>query len=654
MNKNTITGLLLIVAIFVGYSIITKPSKEELEKRKRKEDSIAQVQQAKADSFRQAQLEEQKLKDTIANNDSEVQAVKDESNAPVTKTDSAKLAETNRKYGDFAISAEGETQYYTLETDLLNVKFQNKGGRIYSVELKKFKTHDHQPLMLFEGDTTKFGLNFFDNNKNISTNELYFIPLYEGRHLEKKHLKVTGDDSLSLTMRLLTDSVLDYNTKYIDFIYTFSGNKYMQSFDIKFKGMEKTLNENTNFVNLEWQQYMEKQEKSLKNERQFSTIYYKFWKDDVDYISESKDDTENLKTKLQWVSFKQRFFASTLISENGFENAVIETITPNSDSLVKFTYANITCEVQDKTRQSIPMKMYFGPMRYNTLSKYHMDLERQIPLGWSFFLMQWINRFAVLPVFNFLEGFNMNYGIIILILTILLKIVLFPIAYRTYKSSAKMRVLKPEIEEIGKKFPKKEDAMKKQQATMGLYKKAGVSPMSGCVPMLLQFPILIALFRFFPASIELRQKSFLWAEDLSSYDSIFSWDAHVPLLSSIYGNHVSLFTLLMTISTIIYTRINNQMMSTNQQMPGMKVMMYMMPVMFLFIFNSYSSGLSYYYFLANIITFAQMFLIRRYIDEDKLRAQIEAHKKKPAKKSAFQKRLEDVQKQRAGQKRKKK
>jgi YidC/Oxa1 family membrane protein insertase len=259
--------------------------------------------------------------------------------------------------------------------------------------------------------------------------------------------------------------------------------------------------------------------------------------------------------------------------------------------------------------------------------------------------MQWINRFAVIPVFNWLESTNMNYGIIILILTILLKIVLFPIAWKTYISSAKMKILKPEIEEIGLKFPKKDDAMKKQQATMALYKKAGVNPMAGCVPMLLQFPILIALFRFFPAAFELRQQSFLWATDLSSFDSIYSWTTHIPLLSTYYGNHISLFTLLMTISTIMYTKMNNDMMGSTQQMPGMKTMMYLMPIMFLGFFNNFSAGLSYYYLLANLFTFAQMFVIRRFVNEDKLHARIQENKLKPVKKSSFQKRLEEMTKQ---------
>jgi len=285
------------------------------------------------------------------------------------------------------------------------------------------------------------------------------------------------------------------------------------------------------------------------------------------------------------------------------------------------------------------MHFYFGPNHFNTLKAHDLKLEEQIPLGWAIF--GWINRFIVIPVFNYLDARNLSYGLIILILTVMLKLVLFPIAFKTYVSQARMRVLKPDVEELNKKFPKKEDAMKKQQATMALYKKAGVNPMAGCVPMLLQFPFLIAMFRFFPSSFELRQEGFLWADDLSSYDSILDLPFTIPW----YGDHVSLFTLLMAGSTIIYTRMNSQMMNTGaQQMPGMKTMLYIMPVMLLFIFNSFASGLSYYYFLANVITFGQMYAFRFMIDEEKIHKKIEENKKKPVKKSSFQKRLEDMAK----------
>jgi YidC/Oxa1 family membrane protein insertase len=406
--------------------------------------------------------------------------------------------------------------------------------------------------------------------------------------------------------------------------------------------MKGILADNVNYLNLDWKSRLRQSEKSLTTEQDNTTIYYKYYQTpDVDYFNERKDKKETIKTKLSWISFKQQFFCTTLITKDYFINADLastkSTTLQTAGRSLKHMEAAIAIPYEGK---SIDLKMYLGPTKYKEFRKYKLELEKQIPLGWSFFLLAWINRYAVIPVFDWLSGFNLNYGIIILLLTLGLKFVLFPIAYKTYLSSAKMRILKPEIDEISAKFPKKEDAMKKQQATMGLYKKAGVNPMAGCVPMLLQLPILIAFFRFFPASIELRQQSFLWATDLSSYDSIYNMPFTIPM----YGDHISLFCLLMTISTIIYTKLNNDMMAQSNQMPGMKTMMYLMPIMFLGFFNNYSSGLSYYYLLANLITFAQMWGFRKFIDEDKLHMRIKENQKKPVVKSAFQKRLEEMSK----------
>jgi YidC/Oxa1 family membrane protein insertase len=411
--------------------------------------------------------------------------------------------------------------------------------------------------------------------------------------------------------------------------------------------MTEIIDPGTKYLVLNWDSKLKRQEKSLKMEKINSTIYYKYFEDKVDYLSETKDDEKYLKNeKVQWISFKQQFFSTTLIAGTHFTEPKIKTLTvPGNENSVKNMSMEVGVPYAPAETRSIPMSMYFGPLKYYSLKSYKIELERQIPLGWGFFLMAWINIYAVIPVFTFFGNFGWNYGIIILILTILLKILLFPIAFKTYKSSAKMRALKPDIDELNKKFAKKDDALKKKQATMALYKSAGVNPMAGCIPLLLQMPILIAMFRFFPSSIELRQKAFLWAKDLSSYDSIWTF----PNGFSIpwYGDHISLFALLMTISSIFYTKINDQMMGSQQtQMPGMKTMMYLMPVMFLFWFNDYSSGLSYYYLLANLLTFAQIYIIRSTIDEKKLHAQIEANKKKPVKKSGFQKRLEDMAKKR--------
>jgi YidC/Oxa1 family membrane protein insertase len=465
----------------------------------------------------------------------------------------------------------------------------------------------------------------------------------------KDSIRVSGKDSVQFALRVYPGKVETANSKsYIEYIYTLKGNNYMVGYKVNFVGMRGYIAQNTRDMSLLWGTTLLEQEKSLKTEQSQSSIFYMDVAGEVNNLSETKDAKERISTPVKWISFKQQFFSATLIASDKFESADLETFgypEDNKDRLVKKMNSALILPYSIENDQTYNLQWYFGPNKYKLFRKYDLNLERQIPLGWGFFLLQWINRFAVIPVFDWLATFGWNYGIIILILTILLKIVLFPIAWKTYISSAKMRILKPEIEEIGLKFPKKDDAMKKQQATMSLYKKAGVNPMAGCVPMLLQFPILIALFRFFPASIELRQQSFLWATDLSSYDSIYSWTAQIPLLSTYYGNHISLFTILMTISTIMYTKMNNDMMGSTQQMPGMKTMMYLMPIMFLGFFNNFSAGLSYYYLLANLFTFGQMFLIRRFVNEDKLHKRIQENKSKPVKKSSFQKKLEDMTKQ---------
>lgn len=644
MDKNTIIGLLLILAIFVGYSIITTPSAEQRLRQQQIQDSIADVRMRNTriqDSLRQLRAENT---DTQAGNLQEQSQVSADSNA--------ETAALTNKLGVFAGSGTGEKKYFVLENEVIKLKISNKGGKIVNVQLKDYQTYDSLPLILFNNEVNSFGYTFFANNRSINTNDLYFQPHYNSLFQSgNDSMFVSGSDSLSFSMRLYVDEGDGFNpNRYLESVYTLYGDKYMMGYDLKLVGMNEVVDPGTSFLNLTWKAEMRRQEASLENDRAETTIYYKHYQDDVEYLNETKDDEEIIKTKLRWISFKSRFFISSFIADNAFENADLRAFINEEETnphYLRNMQAEIGVPFYNQPEQTFASSFYFGPNKYKTLKKYHLDLERQIPLGWSFFLMAWINIYAVLPVFNWLGGYGWNYGIVILILTILLKIVLFPIAYKTYLSSARMRVLKPEIEELGKKFPKQEDAMKKQQATMALYKKAGVNPMAGCLPMLLQFPILIAMFRFFPSSIELRQQAFLWAHDLSSYDSIVSWTQQIPLLSQYYGNHVSLFTLLMTISTIIYTKINNDMMGSAQtQMPGMKLMMYIMPLMFLGIFNNYASGLSYYYLLANLFTFGQMYVIRLTIDEDKIRRQILANKKKPVKTSGFQKRLEDMAKQR--------
>ncbi len=631
MNKNSIIGFILIGAIMIGYTYWFTPSSAELEKSRQKADSIAQVEQMRisAENARLTQLQEE------ANNQAATQQLPAEQGTDINTL--------RDKYAEFAGAAEGAEKFTVLENDLIKVELSNKGGQIKTVELKDYQTYDSLPLILLDPETSRFALTFFAGNRLINTQDLYFTP-----SSSESLISVTGDGNLNFSMRLYTTlpSGEKNLNSYIEYLYTLAGNNYMFDFTINMVGMESIISKNNRYMGLNWMADLRKQELT-QDQWNGSTIYYKFKGDEVDYMSESEDDEEQIGTKLKWVSFKQRFFSSVIIAKESFENGkltVTEKENTGNDRYLKTMEAEFEIPINLTGSTSIPLSFYFGPNKFKTLKSYNLDLERQIPIGWGFFLLAWINEYIVMFVFNWLGGYGWNYGIVILMLTIIIKIVLFPIAYKTYYSSAKMRVLKPEIDELGKKFPKQEDAMKKQQAVMGLYKQAGVNPAAGCVPMLLQMPILFALFRFFPASIELRQQPFLWATDLSSYDSIMSLPWDIPF----YGDHVSLFTLLMTVSTIMYTYMNNQMMAgQTNQMPGMKTMMYLMPIMFLGIFNGYASGLSYYYFLANIITFGQMFIFRYAINEDKLRAKIEIAKKKPMKKkSGFQKRLEEAAKQR--------
>jgi YidC/Oxa1 family membrane protein insertase len=643
MNRNTIIGLLLIFAIFIIYSYLMTPSKDEVQTARRKSDSLYQVHEHKRDSTIKTLARQQAL---------QAAAERQKIEASGKKIDSLILLRMTKKdeMGIFANASFGKDTLFILENDVMRIWISALGGKVNRVELKKYKTWDQRPLLLLDNDSLNFGFSFFHNNRIINTDRLFFQPVLQEMQENLPNMNhVAGSDSITFSLRLFTDSGdTAFNTsQYIEFKYTLYGDRYIFRFEIHFQELEQVMDPATKFLVLNWNDHLKRQEKSLKMERMNSSIYFKYDEDKVDYLSETEDEEQYLRNeKIKWFAFKQQFFTSTLIADQYFTEPRFRTSTPSGEhSYMKGMFAEAGIPFDPKEQQMVGMRFYFGPNKFYTLKQYKVDLEKQIPLGWSFFLMAWINIYAVIPVFTFFGNLGWNYGIIILILTILLKIVLFPIAYKTYKSSAKMRILKPDIEELSKRYPKKEDALKKQQATMDLYKRAGVNPMAGCIPLLLQMPILIAMFRFFPSSIELRQQAFLWAKDLSSYDAIWTFPGGFSI--PFYGDHISLFALLMTISSIIYTRINDQMMgSTQQQMPGMKTMMYLMPVMFLFWFNDYSSGLSYYYLLANLLTFAQIYLIRATIDEKKLHSQIEANRKKPVKKSGFQKRLEDMAKKR--------
>lgn len=651
MKYNQILGFVLIFGILIGFSIWNAPSKEERQKEQARKDSIANVQQLQ-DSLNAVAIAQQKdsaktVTDSAAKQNPIVSAAATQDSV-ITIDSTAKF--TYEKDGFFYTSMDGKDTSYIVETPLMRISIASKGASVKQIELKNFLTWDKKPLEMFYKNNNYFDLSFHTTKSLAKTSSLYFEPI-QGFD-DDKYTTQINSDSLLISFRAPAMNNDGTEAGALIFNYTFYKDSYLFRFGIAFENRSKFIGSGIQFMEVDWNADLGTKEKSLDNERNVSTVHYADNDLETDYLSETKDDNESIKTSLKWISFKQQFFATSFIADEKFNSADIKSFTRElSDSTyLKTMHSNMNFELNVDKDSAVGFQFYAGPLKYKTLRQYDLALERQIPLGWSFAPLAWINRYAVIPVFNWLESYALNYGIIILILTILLKIVLFPIALKTYKSSAKMRILKPEVDAIAAKFPKKEDAMKKQQATMDLYKKAGASPLSGCLPMLLQFPILIAMFRFFPASIELRQQPFLWADDLSSYDSILDLGFNIPF----YGDHVSLFTLLMTVSTVIYTRLNEKMMGSTNTMPGMRTMMYLMPILFLGFFNSYSSGLSYYYLLANLITFAQIFAIRYFVKEDKVRALIEASKKKPVKKSSWAKRLEEAQKMSAARQTKKK
>ena len=601
-NKSSLTGLILIGIIFVLYPILF-PFNTEITEEKKKE--IVEKQEEIADKNSKPKL---------------------------TKYE-AESQEINDVKDSIQIISE---EFFYLENDKIKITFTNKGGEIKSAVIKGYYTYndyknklddnqyESKYIEIFNNQDSRFKLTYFTDITTIST-DVFFTA-------EK------SVDGKSITFRK------DYqNGSFMQYIYTLNNNENFVDLTIKSQGITNQI--------LEWTIAAPETEKSKKNQEQYTGFYYQEnGSRDVDYTWDTDINKNNgfekneFDSELSWVAFTQQFF-STIIEtkENNFSsNTELKVITNENDQYVK--RLSLRTALQDGQNK---YSIYFGENNYKKLKKYNKDFEEIIPLGWGIF--GWVNKVIVINLFDYLKNSAglTNFGLIILILTLIIKISLSPLTYKSYLSQAKMKVLKPEIDKINEKH-KTKDPMKAQQETMGLYRKAGVNPLGGCLPMLIQFPILIAMFRFFPSSIELRQKSFLWADDLSAYDQIASLPFHIPF----YGDHVSLFTLLMTISTLIYTHMNSQM--TSNQMPGMKTMMYLMPVMFLGFFISFASSLSYYYFLANVFTFSQMYLMRRFVDDEKIFAQLEANKKKPKKKSKFQKKLEEIQKKQEAQLKKRK
>ena len=632
MDKNSVLGLVLIGGILIGWLVLNGPSKDELRKQKIKQDSLANVEMAERAKV-EAAIALSKAQDTlVAKGDTSAAAI-----AAVLNPDSIRKANLQNKYRDFTPAIQGENKQFVLENEKVKITFQSKGGNVTSVELKEYTRPDKKTKVeLLSTDSAAQGLVFlaYNNTLQVHTDSLYFV----GGEAKKAGVEQT------VVFKLPTANPANY----IEYIYTLKDNDYMLSCKVKLVNMQSIISQNVDQLTFNWKMLTPSQEAHIEKERQASTVYWKFIGEDSDYINPGKDDTKDInEAPIQWVAFKQQFFTSAVICDKGFlkDGSYVKTYAlKNSLTNVKSFTSELGIPYTHNPNEVFDMRFYYGPTHYSTLKKYDIELESMINIGWPVFNV--INKWLVIPVFNAFSNSTVSYGIIILLLTFIIKTLLFPVAWKTYMSSSKMRLLKPELDVINKKFPDAGDAMKKNQESMALYKRAGASPVSGCIPALIQFPILIALLNFFPASIELRQKAFLWAPDLSTYDSVWTF-GNIPVINSIYGDHVSMFALLMFVSTIIYTWMNSKYYTpaTQQQMPGMKFMMYFMPFIFLSFMNSYSSGLSWYYFLANVITFGQTWAMRKFVSDDKLRAQIDAHMKKPVKKSAFQQRLEEMAKQ---------
>jgi len=609
MNKNTLTGLIVMGAILFGFTWYQSKQSEKAHREQAVADSIAKVN----DDYRMQT-------EATAGDSTDISGVGSRSDAKRAEFLGQELYE----------ASQGAEVRYTVENDVAIFTFSNKGGRLVGVTLKNYDTFRGEKVKLMADSAAVFDLSFFIqqpvNTLQIRTGDYCFTT-----DLEKS--VVVGEEGRRIVMRLPVDS-----TACVEYVYTIPKDNYMIGFEVNFVDMNRILSNQSDFE-IAWENLSPQNEHGFDNENNYTTLAYKYpgTKDnDMEDLGISKEGKERKEvSRIKWIAYKQQFFSSVFIAEEDFQNATMSHTAAHVEGLMKHYRSKIA--VTFKPEQHYAFRFYYGPNHYTTLKKYDLGLQKMVPLGWGIF--GWVNRFLVIPVFNFLGKFISSFGLIILLLTIFIKIIIAPLTYKSYLSSAKMRLLKPEIDLISAKFPKQEDAMKKQQATMALYKSAGVSPLGGCLPLLIQMPVLIALFRFFPTAIDLRGEGFLWATDLSSYDSILTLPFKIPF----YGDHISLFTLLMTVTVFISSKLNyNQTASAGPQMAGMKFMtLYLMPVMLLVWFNNYASGLTYYYFVSNLISIGQTYAFRYAVDENKLHRQMQDNAKKPPKpKSKFQQRYE--------------
>ena len=603
MNKNTIIGFLLIGVIMFGFTWYQSRQYQEQAAVQAQLDSIARVEQMAAmamDSVKKAQgaVEGTSAKVSV------IPAYKD------TMLTSARMA---------------EAAIYRLANDKVEIEFTSRGAQPYSVKINDYKSYDSTDLYLIRPDMSR-----------------YDIKLYAGENINTKdfNFEVVEHSDSVIVMRLPFS-----NGGYIQQRYALTAGSYSLYNELSLVGMDGIVPRNVSMLDIDWNVVIPRLEKGYRYEKQYSMLDFYFTGDKKpEQIARGKDGSERVDTKVKWFAFQQQFFSAIMTSENEFASADFAVKYFNEDDPSRNLMA---CSAKLRSDFNIasgdvvlPYEFYFGPNDYSTLKKYDQKYEKIIPLGgW---LVGWISRFVIIPCFNFLGKFISNYGLIILLMTIIIRVVISPLTIKSYKSSAKMQVLKPEIDQLNKKYPNEKDAMKKQQAMMDLYRKAGISPMGGCLPMLLQMPILFAMFRFFPACIDLRQQKFLWADDLSAYDSIWDFGVNVPLL----GDHLSLFALLMAVTMFFYSKMTSNQMSDDPNMAGMKFMsVWMMPIMMFFICNNLSSALSYYYLLSNIFTMAQTWYIRKFVvTEDRVRAEMVANANKPKQKSKGQQRLEEAQK----------
>ena len=584
MDKNTLVGFLLIGAVLIGFSIYNRPSQEEMERAQRYQDSIQIAQQEAA--MREAEAAAQQ-------------------SAQALTLDSTSL---------FFGANQGTEQFTTLENNLVKVTFSNKGGRVVSATLKDYNNQQGQPLTLFNEEESAMNFAFEGKSENLLTEDMYFQP--------------TNVTDSTVTMRLQTTG-----SGYIDFAYRLLPDAYMVNFDIRAVGMQNFFPAALKTVNIDWFQKARQQEKGFDFEQRYTSLTYKPVDDGSDYLSEMSAEKETFEEPMEWIAFKNQFFSSVLIANQDFENVTLES-TPQKEGsgYMKDYTAEMTTFFDPTGKQATQLQLYLGPNHFKTLLATNdlvinqdedPELEDLVYLGWP--LVREINRWFTINLFDWLSGWGLNMGIVLLLMTLIVKALVYPATYKSYISSAKMRVLKPYIEKINAKYPNQEDALKKQQETMQLYSEYGVSPMGGCLPMLIQMPVFMALFFFVPNAIELRQESFLWAPDLSTYDDVINFGFNIPFL----GDHLSLFCLLFSATNILNTWYMMKQQDTGQQqMPGMKIMMYLMPVMFIFIFNSYSSGLNYYYFLSGLIGILTTIILRKTTNEPKLLAILEANKAK--------------------------